>query len=59
MVKERLSLYQDAINVGGVVVPAQAVQAANAVSGKFTSEGKGGILGLAFDAINTIQPTPQ
>ncbi|KAH7134553.1 aspartic peptidase domain-containing protein [Dactylonectria estremocensis] len=53
-------VYTDKVNVGGLVVSAQAVEAAKTVSDSFTSESDlDGLLGLAFSSINTVSPTKQ
>ncbi|KAH6995518.1 secreted aspartic proteinase precursor [Ilyonectria sp. MPI-CAGE-AT-0026] len=54
------TVYTDKVNVGGLVVSAQAVEAAKTVSDSFTSESDlDGLLGLAFSSINTVKPTKQ
>ena len=48
-------VYLDTINLGGIVIKDQAVEAPIYVSGKFLNTGSGGILGLA-PGPNTILP---
>ncbi|KAH7146223.1 secreted aspartic proteinase precursor [Dactylonectria macrodidyma] len=53
-------VYTDKVNVGGLTVSSQAVEAAKTVSDSFTSESDlDGLLGLAFSSINTVTPTQQ
>ncbi|KAI9172535.1 Endothiapepsin [Paramyrothecium foliicola] len=53
-------VYTDKVSVGGLVVTAQAVEAAQTVSDSFTSETNlDGLLGLAFSSINTVEPRQQ
>ncbi|KAK0747061.1 penicillopepsin [Schizothecium vesticola] len=48
---------RDAVTVGGVQVPDQAVELATNVSGSFVEDVRSaGILGLAFSKLNTVQP---
>lgn len=54
------TVFLDKVNVGGLTVSAQAVEAAKTVSDTFTSESDlDGLLGLAFSSINTVKPTQQ
>jgi hypothetical protein len=53
------TVYSDVISIGGITIEKQAVEVADTVADQFV-QGKGdGLLGLAFDTINTIQPQPQ
>ena len=50
----------DVVELGGITVRNQAIELPNAVSSSFTSDtNSDGILGLAFQAANTIKPTTQ
>lgn len=50
----------DTVNVGGATVTKQAVELATAVSRSFVDDtANNGLLGLAFSALNTVQPAPQ
>lgn len=50
----------DVVNIGGAQVQAQAVELATAVTQSFVDDvATDGLLGLAFSAINTVQPQPQ
>ena len=44
--------------MGGLVIQNQAVECAKKLSSSFTSGEGDGLLGLAFDAINTVTPGP-
>ncbi|KXL48196.1 MAG: hypothetical protein FE78DRAFT_536032, partial [Acidomyces sp. 'richmondensis'] len=50
-------VYQDRVCVGGATVVDQAVEAATSVTSDFSNSSRDGILGLAFDPINAVQPT--
>ncbi|KAG5806825.1 hypothetical protein H9Q74_009309 [Fusarium xylarioides] len=53
-------VYLDQVNVGGVVVKSQAIEAATNVSDRFTANAaESGLLGLAFGNINTVKPAKQ
>ena len=46
-------MYSDTVTVGGTTVTSQAVEAATTASSAFTSGAEDGLVGLAFDSINT------
>ncbi|KAJ5224473.1 uncharacterized protein N7469_007976 [Penicillium citrinum] len=46
----------DDVNLGGVVVKAQAIELADTMSEQFASGAGDGLLGLAFSNINTVKP---
>ena len=51
------NVYFDTVVVGGTTVASQAVEAAETVSSEFSSDAASdGLLGLAFDSINTASP---
>ncbi|KAJ3532110.1 hypothetical protein NM208_g8584 [Fusarium decemcellulare] len=53
-------VYTDKVSVGGLVVSAQAVEAAQKVSDEFEAESDlDGLLGLGFSSINTVKPKKQ
>ena len=53
------TVYTDTVNIGGTSVTDQAVEAATSAAAVFTAKGgSDGLVGLAFDSINTVQPTP-
>jgi hypothetical protein len=47
------------VTLGGLVIKNQAVECAKNISSDFSSGQGDGLLGLAFDLINTVKPTPQ
>lgn len=53
-------VWSDVVNVGGLSVKGQAVEAAKKVSAQFSQDtASSGLLGLAFSSINTVQPDQQ
>lgn len=50
-------VYKDTITVGGTTVSGQAIERATTAAAAFTSGAEDGLLGLAFDSINTVSPT--
>ncbi|EFY84448.1 hypothetical protein J3458_020533 [Metarhizium acridum] len=57
----RGDVFLDQVTVGGLTVKQQAVESAKTVSDQFTRgpSQSSGLLGLAFDKLNTVQPTQQ
>lgn len=53
------NVYTDVVAVGKSVVTGQAVELAEKVSSSFISDSSDGLVGLAFDSINTVTPTQQ
>lgn len=54
------NVYLDVVSVGGVNVFNQAVESATSVSSSFISDAaSSGLLGLAFDKLNTVKPSKQ
>jgi len=54
------NVYSDVVSIGGLSVKNQSVESATSVSISFTEDpASSGILGLAFDHINRVEPTPQ
>lgn len=49
----------DVLNLGGLEVKTQAVELAKQLSQQFEQGNGSGLLGLAFDTINTVSPDPQ
>jgi hypothetical protein len=52
-------VYTDTVNIGGAVVTGQAVECASSVSSEFVSDSSDGLVGLAFNSINTVTPQSQ
>lgn len=51
------NVYIDQVSIGDVIVTSQAIESAETVSSSFTSNSaSSGLLGLAFDSINTARP---
>ena len=53
------NVYRDFVEVAGMTVPNQAVEAASHISSQFQQEPSDGLMGLAFSSINQIKPQPQ
>lgn len=52
-------VYTDVVEVAGISIPSQAVEAAKKLSSSFLSDGgNDGLLGLAWPNINTVSPEP-
>ena len=49
-------VYHDTVNIGGVSVTSQGVEAATTASSAFISGANDGLVGLAFDSINSAKP---
>lgn len=47
------NVYSDSVNVGGTMVKNQAVESATNASASFINGAGDGLLGLAFDVLNT------
>ncbi len=53
------NVYTDTVSVGATSVTGQAVELAEQVSAQFQQDNADGLLGLAFNQINTVSPTQQ
>lgn len=54
------NVFTDVVSVGDVSIPNQAVELAEKLSPSFLQEGgSDGLLGLAWPALNTVQPSIQ
>ena len=53
------NVFTDTVSVGGTTVTGQAVEAAQTVSSQFVQGPGDGLLGLAFNSINTVSPVQQ
>ncbi len=54
------NVYTDTVKVGATTASSQAVELAETVSAQFQQDvNNDGLLGLAFDSINTVKPNPQ
>ncbi|PHH78807.1 hypothetical protein CDD82_2834 [Ophiocordyceps australis] len=51
-------VYRDVVRIGGLEVEDQAVESARTISDSFAAQGANfsGLLGLAFDSLNTVKP---
>lgn len=50
------AVYHDTVNIGGISVTSQGVEAATSASSAFISGANDGLVGLAFDSINSAKP---
>ncbi|KAI4179957.1 MAG: hypothetical protein L6R41_007541 [Letrouitia leprolyta] len=54
------NVYTDTVAVGATTFPNQAVELAQEISEQFQADvNNDGLLGLAFDSLNTVKPNPQ
>lgn len=49
-------VYRDTVNIGGVTVTSQGVEAATSMAAEFSKGGEDGLVGLGFPQQNTAQP---
>ena len=52
------NVYSDTITLGGITIAHQQIELAKTLSAQFARGAGDGLFGLAFPAINTVQPTP-
>lgn len=53
------NVYTETITIGDIAIPGQAVELAEKLSSSFLQDGgNDGLLGLAWPAINTVEPKP-
>ncbi|PNY23557.1 Uncharacterized protein TCAP_06505 [Tolypocladium capitatum] len=52
-------VFNDVVSIGGLSVKKQAVERASQVTPTFASGAESGLVGLAWDSINTVSPKPQ
>ena len=53
------NVYTDAVTIGDITIPNQAIELAEKVSSSFLQDGgNDGLLGLAWPLINGVTPTP-
>ncbi|OJD33954.1 aspartyl protease [Diplodia corticola] len=53
------AVYNDTVGMGGMTFKGQSVEAAKTASDAFVDAAYDGMLGLAFDVLNTVQPVQQ
>ncbi|KAF2146371.1 uncharacterized protein K452DRAFT_283644 [Aplosporella prunicola CBS 121167] len=52
-------VYEDKVELGSLTFEKQVIEAANMVSDKFTDSPYDGLMGMAFDKVNTVKPVKQ